>query len=78
MTAATRITWQKISPTEWYGSGFGTVSKRSDGWWGSNSVSAGVDIEPTVGPFKTAKEARYALGRAMVAKRGASLRTEYT
>lgn len=58
-------TWRKVSETEWYGPGWGTVSKRADGWWGSNSTSASVDVEPTVGPFPTAKEARYALGHAM-------------
>jgi hypothetical protein len=65
-------TWRKLSETRWYGRGWGTVSRRADGWWGSNSVSAEVDVDPVVGPFPTAKAARYALVEAHLAARRAT------
>lgn len=63
------ITWKKVSDKEWYGPGAGTVSLRRDGWWGCNSISADVDVGPIVGPFRTAKEARYALVEAHLRRR---------
>lgn len=69
-------TWTRVSATEWYGRGFGTVSQRGDGWWGSNSTSATVDVEPIVGPYQTAREARFELAHAMTKWRGDQLAIE--
>lgn len=66
--------WRKVSDSEWFGASFGTVSKRADGWWGSNSTRADVDVEPIVGPFPKAKDARMALGHAMTRWRDAQAR----
>lgn len=69
MAKAAMITWRKISAEEWYGPGFGTVHRRDGKWFGSASAYKEVDVEPVVGPFRSAKEARYALGNAVVAAR---------
>lgn len=61
--------WQKVAESIWYRRGIGTVSRRCDGWWGSNSVSAGYDIEPVVGPFPTRREACERLFDAVEAHR---------
>lgn len=56
-------TWRMISASRWYHPRFGMVSRRADGWYG---------FAPNVkvGPFHTAKDARHALGHAVVGSGG--------
>lgn len=57
--------WHKVNAGEYFRRGIGTVTKRPDGWYGSNSTAPDVDCEPTVGPLPSRAAAQTSLEAAM-------------
>lgn len=57
--------YTRVSRREYYRTGYGTLSLREKGWYGSNSITAEVDCYPTVGPFPSREEAAVALESAV-------------
>jgi hypothetical protein len=57
--------WCRVNTGEYFRREVGTVTKRSDGWHGSNSTAPDVDCEPTVGPLPSRAAAQTSLEAAM-------------
>lgn len=57
--------WRKIGPGWWNASGLGTVSRSGRKWYGHAGAYKNIGVEPIVGPFTTAAQAKAELEKAV-------------
>lgn len=63
------MSWRRVDKDFWWCSDVGSAVKKSDGWHASSSGYRDVLLEPSVGPFRTAKLAITAFEKARSERR---------